>query len=144
MIEDLEEKFMNCFHSIFARKERKKRLIAEVNRGEDWDWGYIYSLIAVKLENIRDYAQTDSVCDIKDWGIEWLTRAINLCWHLSKPDKYPTHINTKNAFRFLSPDELKFYQNNPVDSIYYHEIYDLKAKNLLFEILKNKIELWWD
>ena len=137
---------MGCFHKIFARQERKKKLIAEVNRGEDWDWGYIYSLLAVKLENIRDYAQNDSVCDPKDWGIEWLTRAINLCRHLSGKSKYPSKININNDFRFLSKSELQFYHNpkNRLDHVYYREIYDYKAKNLLFEILKNKIELWWD
>lgn len=142
----LENMYFQCFHKIFNRQERKKRLIAEVNRGEDWDWSYIYSLLAVKLENIRDYAQNDSVCDAKDWGIEWLTRAINLARHLSDPKNYPTTINTKNDFRFLNPNELKFYRQskNQTDSIYYHEIYDSKAKNLLFEILKNKMELWWD
>ena len=137
---------MSCFNEIFARRERKKRLIAEVNRGEDWDWGYIYSLLAVKLENIRDYALNDSICDEKEWGIDWLTRAINLCQHLSKPVKYPEYINTKNAFQFLTNSEREFYRDleNRSGSLYYHEIYDMKARNLLFEILKNKIELWWD
>ena len=134
---------MKKLKKFFRKKKREHNLMKEV-KNPDWDYGYIYSLLGTKLENVLDYAQNDSVCEIEDWRIDRLKTCIALCKKLSdKVPYYPKHINKNNIRRFVREEDLRFYdfENNEFS---YQWLYDTKAKHLLFELLKTYIGYWWD
>ena len=143
---------------------RKLKMLKEV-RKRDWDYSTFYSLIATKLENILDYAKKDSVAHVESWYPDKIKTAISLAKHLSgEKEHYPEYINNTNIRRFVSEsdigyfnfhhedrpfegwkiDKMKTIPGSTLDRIAYEELYAIKAKNLLFELLKNYINNWWD
>lgn len=121
---------------------RNRKLGRLVRRQHNWDYGELYELIAKKLECMLDYAKTDSVGYYQDWHPEWIIRAINLGNHLAGKYKYPQHINTNNMSRFADTEYLGKYAGE--NRWAQEEVYNIKAKYLFFEIMKNYIENWWD
>lgn len=143
---------------------RKVKMLREVNKN-DWDYTTFYSLIATKLENILDYASKDSVTYIESWYPDKIRVAISLARHLSgEKEHYPEYINNTNINRFVNEIDMGYFnfhhEDKPfegwkcenmknilgadLDRIDYEELYNIKAKSLLFEILKNYINNWWD
>ena len=146
------------------RYVRKIKMLKEANK-EDWDYTTFYSLIATKLENILNYASKDSVALVESWSPDKIRVAISLARHLSgEKEHYPEYINNTNINRFVSDVDMGYFnfhhEDRPfenwkcenmkgilgadLDRIAYEELYDIKAKSLLFEILKNYINNWWD
>ena len=165
------EGFKGWFKQIYTRYlyrkhhcARKTNLRKEINK-QDWDYSTFYSLIAAKLENILDYAEKDSVAQIQSWYPDKIKTAISLAKHLSgEKEHYPEYINNTNLNRFVPEidrnffnfhhedrslegckiDNMKTIPGSTLDRIIYEELYNIKARNLLFEILKNYINNWWD
>lgn len=144
--------------------KRHKKLAKEIKK-PDWDYGYIYSLIAAKLENVLDYAIKDSVTYPEHWKLDKLKICIKLAKHLAGiTENYPEHINKNNIARFVHPTELKFFNFNHeerpfekwntdvlnfvtgklLDEANYHALYDVKAQHLFFKMLNQYINCWWD
>lgn len=123
-------------------KIRQRKMSRFAGRQPNWDGAEIYGLIAKKLELLMDYAQTDSVTSMDEWRIEWIKRAITLGKHLYNRYTYPSHININNSNRFIEVRDLplKEKQNKYLNQ----DFYDVKAKHLLFNILINYIDVWWD
>lgn len=120
-------------------KARQRKMARLASRQLNCDYAEIYELIARKLEMMRDYATQDSICNISTWRLEWMDRAIQLARHLTHQETYPVYINIKNQDRFKEASYLKL-GNKYLDQ----EFYDIKAKHLLFQILTNYIDCWWD
>lgn len=146
-------------------KNHRRKMTRLVNRHMDWDYSEIYELLEKKLRNILDYLQNDSVTYESEWKPQWIKRAISLAHHLSHNRHYPAHININNAKRFREVRRWKFnrdenreeiikniesdivreaYSKIDMNRLTAEDFYDLKAKHLFFEILKNYIENWWD
>ena len=143
------------------QNKNKKNLLKIVNKDKDWDFSYIYILLRQKLSNIIDYVERgDSVCDIKEWRLQWLKRCVSLLDILiSEQVDSNVHINTQNAKRFpeakfLTFDNITITNETFLETLKvtseqlkrYNEeqFYVIKAKHLLFNIMSNYIQYWWD
>lgn len=124
------------------RRARQRKMSHFASKQPNFDAGEIYGLIAKKLEMLLDYAQTDSVISLEEWRLSWMKRAIALGKHLYKTESYPTHININNQSRFAEASDLQLQkmQNKYLNQVFY----DIKAKQLFFNILNNYIDFWWD
>lgn len=156
---------MTNFNTYIRKKKHQWKLFKEI-LNHDWDYGYIYTILRTKLENVLDYAENDSVVDIDHWHIDKLKICINLCKKLSgKVTEYPAHINMNNINRFVHKDYQWCYgitdcRDTVITTIdddinlsimaeekkrcHQELFYDVKAKHLLFNLLCNYIEYWWD
>lgn len=123
-------------------RARQRKMSHFASKQPNFDAGEIYGLIAKKLEMLLDYAQTDSVISLEEWRLSWMKRAIALGKHLYKTESYPAHININNQSRFAEASDLQLQkmQNKYLNQVFY----DIKAKQLFFNILNNYIDFWWD
>lgn len=148
------------------QNKNKRNLLRIVNKDRDWDYSFIYILLRQKLSNIVDYVERgDSVSETKEWRLQWLKRCVSLLDILiSERVDNNVYVNTKNAKRFheakfLTFDNLTFDNVTVTNETFLdiikitseelkryneEEFYLIKAKHLLFNIMSNYIQYWWD
>jgi len=150
------------FQAWWYRKQwRKMKLMWTVIQDEDWDYSYIYKLLERKLRNIQEYAKIDTVTYESNWQPRYLDIAIKLCEKLQYGIHDIGYVNINNAKRFRDARDLNFEPRQPnphirseilkqaweqVDFVKYakEDLYEIKARHLLFKILENYIGYWWD
>lgn len=157
----------NLFYSIcssFRSFSRRLKLSYHVFRKDkDYDGSYLYQLLYIKFSNMVDYFETDGVADMQS-DIDKIKYCRDICKHLMKCEEYPEHINTHNSSRFFHSKEefeqwQKVFKINPIADVSIdifkgfsynkrnfalEDYYDIKARTLLFELMNNYIETWWD
>lgn len=144
------------------QNKNKRDLLRAVNKDRDWDYAFIYILLRKKLSNIVDYVERgDSVSETKEWRLQWLKRCVSLLDILiSEHVDSNVHINTQNAKRFLPESKFLTFDNITITNETFleaikatseqlkryneEEFYLIKAKHLLFNIMSNYIQYWWD
>lgn len=144
-IHQLDLNSINNRSTITIRKNRKirqQKMSRYAYRQPNWDGTEIYGLIAKKLELLMNYAQTDTVVNIESWRLEWMQIAIKLAKHLYNGYDYPEYININNQSRFTETRNLSLKESQ--NKYLNQDFYDVKAKHLLFNILINYIDCWWD
>lgn len=153
--------------------ESQYRLMKVVYKDRDWDYCYIYDLLSAKLKNVLEYSETKTITTTKAWRPEWIKRAIALIDILkgTKDFLHDVYVNLNNYKRFGM--EAKVFYNlifkyekeiEETGGIRYstvngekkpifleemikfnkEEIYQIKARHLLFKILNQYIVYWWD
>lgn len=143
------------------QNKNKRDLLKIVNKDRDWDYSFIYILLKQKLSNIVDYVERgDSVSAVSEWRLQWLKRCVSLLDILiSEHVDNKVYINTQNAKRFheakfLTFDNITVNNETFLETINVtgeqlkryneEEFYLIKAKHLLFNIMSNYIQNWWD
>lgn len=134
----------------------------------DWDYSYIYNLLQYKIKRTRTYIEkyglhldaSEQINDMKR-AEELLEKLCNDDFskdlykeHESKWGKMKsefTPINNSEAFSWhISYENVKSKEDKELEYKEYrdisiaHEERKQKAKDELFDLLKNKIEYWWD
>ena len=149
------------------------KLMKVVYKDRDWDYCYIYDLLSAKLKNVLEYSETTTITTTKAWRPQWIKRAIALIDILKGTEDFlhDVYVNLNNYKRFGM--EAKVFYNSiqqyekeieetggirygtingkktPVfleEMIKFNkeEIYQIKARHLLFKILNQYIVYWWD
>ena len=149
------------------------KLMKVVYKDRDWDYCYIYDLLSAKLKNVLEYSETTTITTTKVWRPEWIKRAIALIDILKGTEDFlhDVYVNLNNYKRFGM--EAKVFYNSILQyekeieetgGIRYgmvngkkkpifleemikfnkEEIYQIKARHLLFKILNQYIVYWWD
>ena len=149
------------------------KLMKMVYKDRDWDYCYIYDLLSAKLKNVLEYSETTTITTTKSWRPEWIKRAIALIDILKGTEGFlhDVYVNLNNYKRFGM--EAKVFYNSiqqyekeieETGGIRYgmvngkkkpifleemikfnkEEIYQIKARHLLFKILNQYIVYWWD
>lgn len=153
--------------------ESQYRLMKVVYKDRDWDYCYIYDLLSAKLKNVLEYSETTTITTTKAWRPQWIKRAIALIDILKGTEGFlhDVYVNLNNYKRFGM--EAKVFYNSILQyekeieetgGIRYgtingkkkpifleemikfnkEEIYQIKARHLLFKILNQYIVYWWD
>ena len=149
---------------LFRNFSRRLKLLWHILRKDkDYDSSYLYQLLYIKFSNMVDYFETDGVADMQS-DIDKIKYCRDICKHLMKREKYPEHINTHNCCRFFcNKEEFELWQKNfkknsivevSIDifkgfsynkrNYALEDYYDIKARTLLFKLMNNYIETWWD
>ena len=149
------------------------KLMKVVYKDRDWDYCYIYDLLSAKLKNVLEYSETTTITTTKAWRPQWIKRAIALIDILKGTEDFlhDVYVNLNNYKRFGM--EAKVFYNSiqqyekeieETGGIRYgtingkkkpifleemikfnkEEIYQIKARHLLFKILNQYIVYWWD
>ena len=121
-------------------------------RDRDWQYNFIYELLARKLEKVEHYRQNDKyympyVGEERD--NKKLLTTKNLCKRLAADEylsnatinfdkKFPDAFNKMN-YEWTKKEEENF--KRCCDHSYYMEKQD---KDMFFKLLKDNIDRWWD
>jgi len=108
---------------------------------ENYDFVFLYRLIALKLQAMSKYFATSNIVT----NSQDISRDILLCSKLfavfadyKQPLECP-YVNFRNVHRFAtSKEEEQWFALAP------DELRQRKAKNLAFRLLYERSEYWWD
>ena len=113
-----------------------------------YDYTHIWRVERAHLIETKSYFQISKIFDHTD-DIKYIDICINLLDILIddgdglmdyKNMKFKKYVNTKNFKRFV-PNAPTSHDNLEICN---YDVYMAKAKHLYYEILKNKIQNWWD
>lgn len=116
---------------------------------EDWDYGFLLSLIEFKLKRMSDYFHTHQIVENEDWYGTLCDRAIAILNAGYKTDvildeDLHNYVNTRNVHRFFNPNELNFILKEGLQKYYLSTVREKKAKALFWKFLHHYIEYLWE
>lgn len=119
--------------------------VAESFNFRPYDYTYLWRVERAHLIEMMSYFKLSHVVEHKE-DIKYINICIKLLDILIDDGyeifdyenmKVKKYVNIKNANRFMS-------NSSNSGEMYYFDVYMSKVKHLYYEILKNKINNWWD
>lgn len=118
---------------------------------EDWDYGFLLSLIEFKLKRMSNYFHTHQIVENEDWYGTLCDRAIAILNAGYKTDIILSedlkgiYVNIRNKNRFI-PAHLKIITHDQeyLDKYELASIREEKAKALFWKFLHHYIEFLWE
>lgn len=158
--------FKNFRYSLRCFRRRLYLSWFILKKDRDWDQMYMYKMLYMKFSNMVDYFEKDGVADMVS-DIDKIKYCRDICKHLADCETYPERININNAKRVFCDkrqyagwmwsyknDNEKPFSDWKIDLLKDYkfsnkrlseeELYDEKAKYVLFELMKTYIGNWWD
>ena len=95
----------------------------------DFDYGYLYEIMYLKLENMQKFFESDNTCSM---GAEVYAKQIRECKELLK--------------RIMNEEVFEEYRENDYYTIPLIEIEKKseEEKNLFWNSMRRNVEKWWD
>ncbi len=163
---------MNWLFRLYKRVRNLIRWYQVIWNDQDWDYGFIYDILEFKLKNMLKDTETWHMEDSRKVMIQEDIRICIKLIDAVKTDKYHTEMydyvkvdidfkdNQLNLIRSNDTLDIYFSKNRGLFKKLYsgeteiHERCELAAqigtikqqhaKDLLFKILHDRIEYWWD
>lgn len=118
---------------------------------EDWDYGFLLSLIEFKLKRMSDYFHTHQIVENEDWYGTLCDRAIAILNAgyktniILSEDLNGIYVNVRNKNRFIPAYMKRIIHNQEyLDKYELATIREEKAKVLFWKFLHHYIEYLWD
>ena len=118
---------------------------------EDWDYGFLLSLIEFKLKRMSNYFHTHQIVENEDWYGTLCDKAIAILNAgyktniILSEDLNGIYVNTRNKNRFVPAYMKRIIHNQEyLDKYELATIREEKAKSLFWKFLHHYIEYLWD
>lgn len=120
---------MKKIKTIYTRISKVIKWLPVIWRDQDWDHWFIYQILKVKLNQQSKYIRKNGYHDMSNYDAD----RMDLCVRLIEKVQMEEYL-----------DEAMRRKSWTVESMEAAEKKHNKARRLLFKVLEQNIERWWD